>query len=194
MSISAQDAVKAIQEMAPMINFEDDFLTIVAAEEAILAFNAERKKEIEEATSKLAARKKAMEAARTSSKRPASVPSVEDHGKKLHALETEHLAAAKAIGNLEARIGAKEAELAELREEAKRLEEHDPAIEHERELDGSTLRLQFYKGLGFDAILDKDNHIAKMLVRGSNDVHSVDFNTAKSETELTHELWRLSSI
>lgn len=79
-----------------------------------------------------------MEAARVSATRPANVLSAEDHSKRLHALENEHFNCAKAIGNIEAKIGASEAELAELKDETRRLKEYDPAAEHERELDGAT--------------------------------------------------------
>jgi kinetochore protein Spc24 len=43
----------------------------------------------------------------------------------------------KAVSDMQGDIGSKEAELAALKEEARRLEEYDPAAEHEKELDGS---------------------------------------------------------
>ena len=43
----------------------------------------------------------------------------------------------KAISDTEGMITAKEGELARLKEEARRLEEYDPPLEHEKELDSS---------------------------------------------------------
>lgn len=43
----------------------------------------------------------------------------------------------KAISDMQSEIGSKEAELAALKDEARKLEEYDPAAEHEKELDGS---------------------------------------------------------
>jgi kinetochore protein Spc24 len=44
---------KAIREMLPIIDPEEDYLTIVAAEEKIIASETKRKKELEEAHAKL---------------------------------------------------------------------------------------------------------------------------------------------
>ena len=55
----------------------------------------------------------------------------------LNELDTTKLSMAKAISDSEAMLANKEAELAALKEEAKRLELYDPAVEHGRELDGT---------------------------------------------------------
>jgi kinetochore protein Spc24, fungi type len=44
---------KAIQEMAPIIDPEEDYLTIVAAEERIATSEARRKKDLEDAYNNL---------------------------------------------------------------------------------------------------------------------------------------------
>jgi kinetochore protein Spc24 len=44
---------KAIRDMLPIIDPEEDYLTIVAAEEKIAAAEAKRKKELEEAYTNL---------------------------------------------------------------------------------------------------------------------------------------------
>jgi kinetochore protein Spc24 len=44
---------------------------------------------------------------------------------------------AKAISECEALLTNKEAELAALKEEARKLESYDPAVEHGKELDGT---------------------------------------------------------
>lgn len=55
----------------------------------------------------------------------------------LNELENSKLSLAKAISDAEGLAGSKEAELAALKEEARRLEAYDPAVEHTKELDGS---------------------------------------------------------
>ena len=74
---------------------------------------------------------KTLEAARISSTRPPSVPSVEAHIKTLNKLEDARLSLAKAINEMESALASKESEKARLREELHALEESDPASEHE---------------------------------------------------------------
>lgn len=151
---------KAIREMRPMLDPEEDFMTIVAAENKIVASEAKRKKELEEAHMKLKgtsiaswthicvwlinlrddalALSRLYETARVSSTRPASIPSREDHASMLNELDNSKLALAKAISDAEGMASSKEVELARLEEEARKLEAYDPAIEHaSKELDGS---------------------------------------------------------
>ncbi|RXW22721.1 hypothetical protein EST38_g3132 [Candolleomyces aberdarensis] len=194
MSIDVQEAIKAIRDMLPIIDPEEDYLTIVAAEEKIVASEAKRKKELEEAHAKLKALTRICEAARISSTRPASIPSQEDHVAMLNELENSKLSLAKAISDAEGLSGSKEAELAALKEEARRLEGYDPAVEHTKELDGSALRLQLYKGLGFEPINEPNRNISKMLVRAtSGDIHTVDLSNSKSKFENTQLLWKLAN-
>lgn len=89
---------------------------------------------------------------------------------------------AKAISDSEGLLANKEAELAALKEEARNLESYDAALEHGKELDGTTyvsylstfclltaillrIRLALYKGLGFTPVVNKDGEATKMLVR-----------------------------
>jgi hypothetical protein len=140
--------------MLPIINAEDDFLTIVAAEENIAASEARKKKDFEEAHTKLkgtlfwlqrlaknlfepTALSKLLEAARISSTRPGSVPSEHAHLSNLNELDSSRLSLAKAISDAETVLGSKEAELAALKDEVRRLEGYDPALEHEKDLDSS---------------------------------------------------------
>ncbi|KAH9484041.1 putative kinetochore protein spc24 [Psilocybe cubensis] len=190
--IDVQDATKLIRDMLPIIDPDEDYLTIVAAEEQISASEARRKKEFEEALTNLKALSKVLEAARISSTRPGSVPSEQAHATTLNELDGTKISLAKAISDAETALGSKEAELSALKEDARKLEVYDPAAEHEKELDGSTLRLAIYKAIGFEPILDKNGNIKKMLVTArSGDVHSVDFNTEKSDLECTELLWKL---
>ena len=125
-----------------------------------------------------------LDAARTSSTRPPSVPSEEAHAKILNDLDALRLSLAKSINDAEGILATKEAELAHLREECATLETSDPANEHE--LDATayvsrsvklnlaapnlteflrSLKLTFFKGLGFEPVLDKKGRVQKLLVR-----------------------------
>lgn len=194
MSIDVQEAIKAIREMLPVIDPEQDYLTIVAAEQKFAASEARRKKELEEAHANLKALSKALEAARISSTRPDSVPSAEAHAATLNKYDSTKFSLMKAISDMESEIGSKEAELAALKEEARRLEEYDPAAEHEKELDGSVLRLGIYKALGFEPVPDKNGRITKMLVRSqSGDVHVVDIKSPENPSfDDTQNLWDIA--
>jgi len=72
-----------------------------------------------------------------SSTRPASVPSEQAHAGTLNDLDSGRLSLAKSISDTETMVVNREAELAALKDEARRLELYDPANEHEKELDGS---------------------------------------------------------
>ena len=52
-------------------------------------------------------------------------------------LDSSRLSLAKAISDAETLAGDRKAELSRLKEEARELEIYDPAVEHEKELDGS---------------------------------------------------------
>ncbi|KAF9476323.1 hypothetical protein BDN70DRAFT_882571 [Pholiota conissans] len=191
--IDVREATKLIREMLPIIDPDDDYLTIVAAEEKIGLSEARRKKELEEAHANLKALTRAMEAARISSTRPASVPSEQAHLSALNDLDKSRLSLAKAISDAETLLGSKDAELSALKDEARRLEVYDPATDHENELDGTTLRLQFFKGMGFEPINDKNGRAVKMIVRlQSGDVQTVDFNDGRTDAEYTEMLWKLA--
>ncbi|KAG6821094.1 hypothetical protein H0H93_007253 [Arthromyces matolae] len=154
MSIDVNEAIIAIREMRPIIDPEEDYLTIVAAEEKIAAAESRRKKELEEGHGNMKGRfcyhqvynptqrkctalAKLLESARLSSRRPGSVPSEQAHGKMLNELDKLKLDLMKSISDLESLVVSQETELATLRDEAHRLEEYDPALEHKKELDGS---------------------------------------------------------
>ncbi|KAJ7582830.1 hypothetical protein C8J56DRAFT_955838 [Mycena floridula] len=194
MSIDVQEACKAIRDMAPIINPDEDYLTIVAAEEKIGESDARKRKEIEEAHANLKALTKLLEAARKSSTRPTTVPSEKAHTATLNELDGSKLSISKAISDAEGVFASKEAELAALKDEVRRFEQFDPAQEHEKDLDGNPLRLQIYKGMGFESVMDKNGNVIKMLVRAqSGDVHSVSFDGSCSDFEYTGRLWETAS-
>ncbi|KIM80819.1 hypothetical protein PILCRDRAFT_822098 [Piloderma croceum F 1598] len=195
MSKDLQEAIKLIRDMAHMMDPDEDYITIAATEQQTATTKANRKKELEDAHANLKALSRVLDAARTSSTRPQLVPTAAQHATILNDLDATRLSLAKAINDAESSLASREAELASLKEEARVLEECDPAAEHERELNGAILRLQIYKGMGFEPVADKEGRLSKMLVRAqSGDVHCVSFDEdAKSNTDYTELLWKLAS-
>ncbi|KAJ7172648.1 hypothetical protein C8R46DRAFT_1086737 [Mycena filopes] len=193
MSISVAEAMEALQTVKAVVQPDDDYLTLVAAEETIATAEAKRKRELDELHSNLKALSKILESSRISATRPASVPSAQVHTSTLNELDVSSLSLAKSIKEAEGSVASKEGELAALKETARRLEDYDPAVEHEKELDGTALRLQIYKGLGFEPVPDKHGNLAKMLIRAqSGDIHVVDFSDGKADFEYTQLLWKLA--
>ncbi|KAF7966205.1 hypothetical protein HWV62_39694 [Athelia sp. TMB] len=187
-STDLQEAIKLIKDMAPMLDPDEDYITIAETEQQTVATKAQRKKELEEAHANL----KGKNYNRPLSPLPPTVPSAAEHASHINDLETSRLSLAKAINDAESSLASKEAELARLKEEARTLEEYDPAAEHEKDLDGTTLRLQLFKGLGFEPVADKDGRLNKMLVRAeTGDVHLVSFDDNKKD--YTALLWKLAS-
>ncbi|KAF7338434.1 hypothetical protein MVEN_02069200 [Mycena venus] len=193
MSISVEEAMEALRGVKAVIVPDDDYLTLVAAEETLTIAEAKRRKEQDEYHSNLKALSKVVEAARTSATRPSTVPSAEAHTSTLNELDIAGLSIAKSIKETEGSAASKEGELTALKDEVRRLEDYDPATEHERELDGTALRLEIYKGLGFEPVSDKHGNVSTMLVRAqSGDIHVVDFNDGRTDSEYTHMLWKLA--
>lgn len=93
------------------------------------------------------------------------MPSQQAHVSLLNELENSKLSLAKAISDAESLAGSKDAELSSLRDEARALEGYDPALEHAKELDGSVLRLQVIKGMGFEPVYERERGVRKMIVR-----------------------------
>ena len=65
------------------------------------------------------------------------MPSQQDHASLLSELEDSKLSLGKSISDAEGLSASKEAELAMLKDEARKLEAYDPDVEHAKELDGS---------------------------------------------------------
>ncbi|KAL0947088.1 hypothetical protein HGRIS_013229 [Hohenbuehelia grisea] len=188
-----QEAIKLIKEMMPIVDPEEDFNTIVIAEEHIAASEARKRKELDEAHGNLKALSRILDAARTSSTRPRSVPSAEAHAAALNELDANRLSLAKAISDYEGLLANKEGEYTALKEEARRLEESDPALDHEKELDGTALKLRIFQGLGFTVVPHEDRP-RKLLVRAeSNDVHPVTLSANDANGDETNRLWDLAS-
>ena len=75
-----------------------------------------------------------LDAAHTSSTRPPNVLSAKKHAENLNHLDVARLSFAKALNDAESAIASKQAEVSQLMEELRQLEESDPAAEYE--LDG----------------------------------------------------------
>ena len=82
-----------------------------------------------------AALARVLDAARTSSSRQPTAPSVEQHAKNLNHLDAARISFAKALNDADSSVTSKQAELTRLKEELRELEESDPAAEYE--LDGT---------------------------------------------------------
>ncbi|KAJ8462622.1 hypothetical protein ONZ45_g17868 [Pleurotus djamor] len=187
------EAIKLIKDMGPIIDPEEDFNTIVIAEQNNAIAEARRKKELEEAFMNLKALSKVLDAARTSSTRPSTVLSMEAHQSTMNELELSRLSLAKAVSDTERLVGSKEAEAAALKEEARSAESSDPSREHGKELDGTVLRLQIYKGLGFTPIIDKHGQQKLLIQSESLDLHSVPVKSGEHPVHRANHLWNLAS-
>ncbi|KIM65324.1 hypothetical protein SCLCIDRAFT_113223 [Scleroderma citrinum Foug A] len=186
-----QECIKLIKEMTAIIDPADDYLTITSAEEQMKTNYVKAKRENDEAYSSLKALSRVLEAARKSSVRPPNVPSAEQHAARLNELDVARISLAKSIRDAENSLAGKEAELAALKEKARGFEESDPAHDHQRDIDGTTLRLKVFKGMGFDIILDDGGRPAKMLVSAeSGDVHCI---TPDNDSMHVEQAWNLAS-
>lgn len=130
------------------------------------------------------------DSAQQSAKRPDSVPTRQKHAAMLEELDNKQMSLGKAINEAEGALASKEAEFARLKEELTALEEEDPAADHA--LDATAyvllsaidlyvrevmqrladacgcvrrLRLQLYRGLGFEPVMERNGQMKKMLIR-----------------------------
>lgn len=187
-----RECIKLIKEMTTIIDPADDYLTITAAEEQMKINYAKAKRENDEAYSNLKALSRVLEAARKSSARPPDVATPEQHAARLNELDTTRISLAKALRDAENSLASKEAELAALKEGARALEESDPAQIHQHEIDGTTIRLQIFRGMGFDLVLDNGGAASTMFIRAeSGDVHTL--TPCSSDYHSVEQAWKLAS-
>ncbi|KAI6166962.1 hypothetical protein EDD17DRAFT_1102218 [Pisolithus thermaeus] len=203
-----RECIKLIKEMTTIIDPADDYLTITAAEEQMKVNYAKAKRENDEAYSNLkgtrlqgcsagpqsyfAALSRVLEAARKSSARPSDVATPEQHAARLNELDTTRISLAKALRDAENSLASKEAELAALKEGARALEESDPAQIHQHKIDGTTIRLQIFRGMGFDIVLDSGGTASTMFIRAeSGDVHTL--SSCSSDYHSVDQAWKLAS-
>ncbi|KAF9065285.1 hypothetical protein BDP27DRAFT_1464100 [Rhodocollybia butyracea] len=194
MSIEVPEAIKVIQDMTAMMGPDEDFMIIHEAEQSIKASRAQKEKEIAEAYANLKALSKVLDAARQSATRPKTVPSAEAHAAAVNELDNSKLSLVKSISDAENRLASQETELAALKEEWLRLHHYDPATEHEKDLDGTVLRLKILRGMGFGVALDENSQVSNVLVRSqSGDVHPVSLSTNQPRPEYVRQLWKLAA-
>jgi len=142
-----------IRSITDLVDPKDDCMTISAVHDRIDKESVERRKELEKAHANMkgtplllyrapyikicrpAALARVLDAARTSSTRPPSVPSAEQHAKNLNHLDAARISFAKGLNDADSSVTSKQAELTRLKEELRELEESDPAAEYE--LDGT---------------------------------------------------------
>ncbi|KAI6109754.1 hypothetical protein F5141DRAFT_1116540 [Pisolithus sp. B1] len=187
-----RECIKLMKEMTTIIDPADDYLTITAAEEQMKVNYAKAKRENDEAYSNLKALSRVLEAARKSSARPSDVATPEQHAARLNELDTTRISLAKALRDAENSLASKEAELAALKEGARALEESDPAQIHQHKIDGTTIRLQIFRGMGFDIVLDSGGTASTMFIRAeSGDVHTL--SSCSSDYHSVDQAWKLAS-
>jgi kinetochore protein Spc24 len=190
---SIPEVVDNIRSIAEFIVPEDDHRTIDAIHDQIDEDEAERREVLEQAHADLKALARVLDAARTSSTRPPNVSSAEKHAQNLNHLDAARLSFAKALNDAESAIASKQAEVSQLMEELRQLEESDPAAEEE--LDGRPLRLRIFRGLGVEAILDEDGNPDRVLLESpSHDMHVVKLGETQDEDpQVMERVWRLCS-
>ncbi|KAI9508477.1 hypothetical protein F5148DRAFT_1195947 [Russula earlei] len=190
-TMALQEVIANIRSITYLVEPEDDLRTITAVHDQIDKEAAVRKRDLENAHANLKALARVLDAARTSSTRPLSVPSAERHAENLNHLDTTRLSLAKALNDAESAVASKQAELTRLKEELRQLEECNPAAEHQ--LDGTPLRLRIYRGLGIQPILDEDGNLDRVLVEStSHDIHVVKFGNGTPDEDLIEQIWKLS--
>ncbi|KAF8270367.1 hypothetical protein EI94DRAFT_789656 [Lactarius quietus] len=181
---SIPEVIENIKSIAEFIVPEDDYRTIDDIHDQIDEDEAKRREVLEQAHADLKALARVLDSARTSSTRPPNVSSAEKHAANLNHLDAARLSFAKALNDAESTIASKQAEVSQLMEELRQLEESDPATEHE--LDGRPLRLRIFRGLGIEPILDEDGNPNRALVEStSHDMHVVKLGNVQTKT-----LWK----
>ncbi|KAF8590528.1 hypothetical protein K439DRAFT_1657306 [Ramaria rubella] len=178
--------------MTEHMNPEDDYVMITDAEEQMRMKAATKQQLAEDTRSQLRALSRQLEQAKISAARPPNVATEQEHVEMMNELEDSRMSLVKAINDGEGLLASKEAELLRLREEERTLEDKDITSDHE--LDSTALRLQIFRSLGFEPVLDETGSVAKILVRSeSNEVHSVIPNEHRTDIECVQLLWNLAS-
>lgn len=170
----------------------DDIDLVKKTEALMTEAITQRKEEVEKRRAELKPLASKLAAARISCQRPANVPSAAAHAQNIKRLDDRRFALVKAIEEGESALNDKEAEYARLKAELKELEEKD--VTEEVELDGTAVRLNVYRELGFQWVEDKRSSDGpKIIIRTeSDDVHLVKLDGSLSDFELKTRLWELN--
>ncbi|KAH8833543.1 hypothetical protein DL96DRAFT_1675973 [Flagelloscypha sp. PMI_526] len=190
-AIPISEATGVIRDMIVLMSPEPDYQSIAGADDAFHAREQQIKKDADETLAVLKTLSASLAAARKSSQRPDSA-SAQDHEDTLQDLDETRTSLMKAISDADSALGSKEHELSKLKEESRQLESYDPAAEHEKMLDSTPLRLQLYKKIGFEPMVDKDGN-QKFLIRTlSGDIRVAELYEDESRCELATRLFTLA--
>ncbi|KAF9653035.1 hypothetical protein BDM02DRAFT_3265692 [Thelephora ganbajun] len=185
--VDLHDAVQTLQTLRPVIVPDDDFMAVEALQQQIADTQVTRTKDLESINDKLKGLLRALEAAKISCSRPTSVPSASGHEKTINEHDSNRRSHLKAIDNAEGILTAKESELGALKEKLRGLETKDVAKEVAGGLDSSALRLEIWRAMGFEPIVDSSGRVLKIIVRTrSGDVHCIEVK------EGGREVWKLA--
>ncbi|KAL1748120.1 hypothetical protein HDZ31DRAFT_60654 [Schizophyllum fasciatum] len=192
MTIDVKTAISYLREMTGLIDGSDECTTIETADTLLAEKEERRQQELEEATKKYKAQAKLLEQARKSSTRPASLPTAEAHAAAMNELEDARINLQKAASDLDDKQMATQASLALWRKKLASLNELDQVSQHLEDVDSSVLRLQFFRGLGFEPLLDEDLNLSKVLVRSHFDEDIYPVEIARDDVSYANELWSLA--
>ncbi|KAL1709852.1 hypothetical protein EV121DRAFT_252442, partial [Schizophyllum commune] len=181
-----------LREMTGLIDGSDECNTIETADTLLAEKEEKRRQELEEATAKYRAQAKLLEQARKSATRPASLPTAEAHAAAMNELEDARINLQKAASDLDDKQMATQASLALWRKKLASLNELDQVSQHLEDVDSSVLRLQLFRGLGFEPLLDDDHRVLKMLVRSHFDEDIYPVEIERDDISYANELWSLA--
>ncbi|KZV69648.1 hypothetical protein PENSPDRAFT_608360 [Peniophora sp. CONT] len=190
--LDPDEVIQQMNELAVALNPEDDYLTIVEADEKMSARAAERKKDLDETHERLRKLASALDAQRASASRPPGVPTAEEHEEMLNAAEEDSQRASKKHIELGDVLASNQSELIRLKKELRELEAENPAEDFE--LDGTALRYYMLKSLGYEPILNAKDRLEKVIVRGdSGNMYTIQHERGESDEAFQARLWGLAS-
>ncbi|VDB91453.1 unnamed protein product [Peniophora sp. CBMAI 1063] len=190
--LDPDEVIQQMNELAAALNPEDDYLTIVEADEKMSARAAARKKDLDEMHERLRKLASALDAQRASASRPPGVPTAEEHEEMLNAAEEDSQRASKKHIELGDVLAADQSELIRLKKELRELEAENPAEDFE--VDGTALRYYMLKTLGFEPMLNARDNLEKVIIRGeSGNMYPAQHQRGESDEAYQARVWDLAS-
>ncbi|KAL1680829.1 hypothetical protein EV122DRAFT_275767 [Schizophyllum commune] len=189
-TIDLKTAVAYLREMTGLIDGSDECNTIETADTLLAEKEEKRRQELEEATAKYKGKLSLI--LYHSATRPASLPTAEAHAAAMNELEDARINLQKAASDLDDKQMATQASLALWRKKLASLNELDQVSQHLEDVDSSVLRLQLFRGLGFEPLLDDDHRVLKMLVRSHFDEDIYPVEIERDDISYANELWSLA--
>ncbi|KAI5452017.1 hypothetical protein NCC49_001313 [Naganishia albida] len=154
----------------------------------------QRRAEVEKCQHELEELRELLAVAAQSALRPSNLPSIQQHEQELANLEADQITKGKSKNEIEAKIGAKEMELAGLKDEMRNVEEWN--VEQDvtglkPESHGSALRLVITREAGFKLISATDGQ-EKMQIRNDKkaDVFYEPIQANVPRYDLTNKFWQ----